>query len=758
MPAANSAVHVFGIRHHGPGSARTLLAALRKLKPDIILVEGPADAQAVLDLAARPDMKPPVALLVYDPAAPYRAAYFPFAHFSPEWQTIRYGFEQGIPVRLIDLPQAHRLAILAEQEALSETVSNEANAEDEAETTENEQVRHDPLGELAQAAGYDDSERWWEELIEHRRNGADLFEAVLEAMTAMREAMTTPADELGLLREAYMRQSLRAAMREGFERIAVVCGAWHAPVLLPDRLPPVSEDRALLKGLKKIKVVATWIPWTHGRLTTVGGYGAGIRSPGWYQYLWEAEGDIAAGWLTRVARLLRDEDQDASPAQVIDAVRMAETLAAMRRRALPGLEEFNEATLAVFCGGSDKPMQLIREKLIVGETMGHVPADTPLLPLQQDLLAEQKRLRLKAEPVVKVINLDLRKPTHLARSHLLHRLQLLNVPWGLKETSGGQGTFHEDWRLYWYPELALNLIEKSAWGNTILDAAAAFARHVADHAPDLPTLTGLVNTVLLADLPDAIDHVVNRLQAAAALTGDVARLLTALPALADLLSYGNVRQTDFSMVSAVVEGMVTRICIGLPAACVSLADEAAEEMFERLRQGQQALRLLRHPPYLAAWYGVLTGLLDQRGVHGLIRGRAARLLLDGGELSPAALIRHLQLALSPGLSPTAAAAWLTGFLHDSGLVLLHHETLLPLIDDWLMSLLPSDFQAMLPLLRRTFATFTEPERRKLGQRLQSFDTEAGRAAAKSAAQAEQDPARAEAMLPIIAELLGVNRL
>jgi hypothetical protein len=263
---------------------------------------------------------------------------------------------------------------------------------------------------------------------------------------------------------------------------------------------------------------------------------------------------------------------------------------------------------------------------------------------------------------------------------------------------------------------------------------------------------------LLADLPDAIDHVVNRLQAAAALTGDVARLLTALPALADLLSYGNVRQTDFSMVSAVVEGMVTRICIGLPAACVSLADEAAEEMFERLRQGQQALRLLRHPPYLAAWYGVLTGLLDQRGVHGLIRGRAARLLLDGGEHSPAALIRHLQLALSPGLSPTAAAAWLTGFLHDSGLVLLHHETLLPLIDDWLMSLLPSDFQAMLPLLRRTFATFTEPERRKLGQRLQSFDTEAGRAAAKPTTQSEQDPARAESMLPIIAELLGVNRL
>ena len=40
-------------------------------------------------------------------------------------------------------------------------------------------------------------------------------------------------------------------------------------------------------------------------------------------------------WLTRVARLLRDEDLDASSAHVIEAVRLAEALAALRGRPCP---------------------------------------------------------------------------------------------------------------------------------------------------------------------------------------------------------------------------------------------------------------------------------------------------------------------------------------------------------------------------------------------------------------------------------------
>ena len=81
-------VHIFGIRHHGPGSARSVRLALEDLAPDMVLVEGPPDAQDVLPLLAHASMKPPVALLVYASEAPSQAVFYPFATFSPECSPI----------------------------------------------------------------------------------------------------------------------------------------------------------------------------------------------------------------------------------------------------------------------------------------------------------------------------------------------------------------------------------------------------------------------------------------------------------------------------------------------------------------------------------------------------------------------------------------------------------------------------------------------------------------------------------------------
>ena len=107
--------HFFGIRHHGPGSARNLRAALELLRPNAILIEGPPDAESVLSLFANEEMTPPVALLIYAPDDPKKAVFYPFAEFSPEWQAARYGLQNSIPVRFIDLPQTHLFALESEE-------------------------------------------------------------------------------------------------------------------------------------------------------------------------------------------------------------------------------------------------------------------------------------------------------------------------------------------------------------------------------------------------------------------------------------------------------------------------------------------------------------------------------------------------------------------------------------------------------------------------------------------------------------------
>ncbi len=763
---------ILGIRHHGPGSARSVLKALAEIQPDLILVEGPPDAQELLPLAADAGMKPPVALLIYDPAEPRRAVYYPFAEFSPEWQAIRYGLANNVPVRFMDLPQANSLALEIEAETAAATaptveptepLDSAAEADpDEIGTGADEaaaeiaeaalpDIRRDPLRWVAEAAGYGDGERWWEHLVEQRQDSRELFQAILELMTALRTEADaqSPPDQREQQREAAMRTQLRAARKEGRERIAVVCGAWHAPALANP--PPAREDSARLKGLPKRKLAATWTPWTHGRLTHASGYGAGIAAPGFYLHLWESAGEPTTRWLARIAQLLREHDLPASTASVIEAARLAEALAALRDRPRPTLEELNEAAHAVLCHGDATPLRLIEERLLIDERLGEVPDHTPTLPLQQDLQRQQKRLRLPPEASQRLLELDLRKPNDLERSQLLHRLNLLGIAWGRTERASGKGTFKENWRLQWQPELAVTVIEANLWGNTVLDAATARARDLAQRGEQLNRLTELVEQTLLAELPDAIGVVMERLQNVAALTSDIPHLMDSLPPLARVLRYGNVRQTDAGLVGHVVDGLTTRIAIGLPAACGSLDDEAAQAMFGRVRALNAAIGLLQNPEQTAIWQGALMKLADQTGLHGLLAGHACRLLFEQNVLPPLETARRMGLALSLASEPASAAAWLEGFLHGNGLLLLHNDVLWGILDGWVSGLASEAFTQLLPLLRRTFTSFPAPERRQLGERVKHGDAARG----PVAVEADVDAARADWVLPLAARVLGL---
>jgi len=428
-------LHIFGIRHHGPGCARALAAALESLSPDVLLVEGPPEGEDVLHLAASSDMEPPVALLVYQPDKPDAAVFYPFATFSPEWTAIQFSAKHSVPLRFIDLPWQHRFAL---DDAESEQTESEASPEQPTEKTFEQQIIDDPLGVLSQLAGFDDTESWWEQVIEQSQSSDGIFGGIMEIMVELRartadETATGKTRPYESLREAWMRTAIRQAIKEGYEKIAVVCGAWHAPVLdvlaenelQKNLVPPKKDDDNLLKKLPKCKVTTTWTPWTYSRLTYRSGYGAGVAVPGWYDHLWTTPDRAVMRWISRAARLLREESLDASSASVIEAVRLADALAAMRNRPLPGLAEVNEAILTVLCHGDATPLKLIRKRLDTGQRIGRVPVETPSVPLLRDIEREQKQLRMKVSEEIVTLDLDLRKDTDRAKSRLLHRLQLL---------------------------------------------------------------------------------------------------------------------------------------------------------------------------------------------------------------------------------------------------------------------------------------------------------------------------------------------
>ncbi|MFH8347889.1 DUF5682 family protein [Streptomyces sp. NPDC018045] len=921
---------LLGVRHHGPGSARAVRAVLERHEPRALLIEGPPEADALVALAADEAMRPPVALLAHVPAEPGRAAFWPLAEFSPEWVAIRWALAHDVPVRFIDLPAAHSLAFGADGEdpaapcrpalpdGATETDGDGAtDAEDGGADSDDgadgghaggsrdadraAEARIDPVAVLAETAGYDDPERWWEDVIEHRAHrrgngvgsgrghgaGADTrsgvgagagtrsghgngggggyedgdgpqdgpgnggghgngsghgggdggegaagsdplapFEALAEAMEALREAYGTGGHDRDLVREAHMRLRLREARREFGDGIAVVCGAWHVPALT--RRTTVTADRQLLKGLARVKPEVTWVPWTHRRLSRRSGYGAGISSPGWYGHLFSAPDRPVERWMTKAAGLLREEDYAVSSAHVIEAVRLAEALAALRGRPLAGLAEAGDAVRAVFGDGSDVPSALIHDRLVVGDVLGEVPDSAPAVPLQRDITRSQRSLRLKPEASDRELDLDLRKETDTGRSRLLHRLRLLGVPWGEPvRTRASTGTFRESWRLRWEPELSVRAAEAGIWGTTVEAAATAKAESAALGTTALADVTALAERCLLAALPDALPVVMRVLTDRAALDADVGHLAQALPALVRSVRYGDVRGTDAVALGEVATGLAERIFVGLPPACTGLDADGAADMRRHLDATHHAVGLLdegstsgpKAPAGTASgnvveaeavggravglgagaeavlatgaapgsgteagsgdrgggglrerWAVVLWKLAERESVPGLLRGRAVRLLLDDGRLGTGDAERLMGLALSPGTPPAGAAGWIEGFAGGDagGLLLVHDERLLALVDDWLSHVPADAFTVVLPLLRRTFAEFDAGARRMLGELIRRGPARPnGPYPGQDAGRADQEAAvpgfgpgldrdRAAAVLPTLRFLLGLT--
>ncbi|MEU2747909.1 DUF5682 family protein [Streptomyces collinus] len=766
---------LLGVRHHGPGSARAVRAALEEVRPRVVLIEGPPEADALIPLAADEEMRPPVALLAHAVDEPGRSAFWPLAGFSPEWVALRWALEHHVPARFIDLPATHTLARGRQEDEAGtegERPPTAGTAPDGDTGPGSAELRIDPLGVLADAAGYDDPERWWEDVVEHRGTEEDdalaPFTALEEAMGALRETFGSGGHDRDLVREAYMRLQVRAAQREFEDGVAVVCGAWHVPALR--QKTTVAADKALLKGLPKVKTDMTWVPWTHRRLARTSGYGAGIDSPGWYGHLFGAPDRPVERWLTKVAGLLRAEDRIVSSAHVIEAVRLAETLAAMRGRPLPGLSETTDAVRAVMCEGSDVPLALIRDRLVVGDELGEVPPSAPAVPLQRDLTRLQRRLRLKPEALERELELDLRKENDAARSRLLHRLRLLGIAWGEPAASrGSTGTFRETWRLRWEPELSVRVAEAGVWGTTVLSAATAKAEADAVGAEGLAGVTGLAERCLLAELPDALPTVMRVLADRAALDTDVGHLAQALPALVRSLRYGDVRGTDTGALAEVAAGLAERVFVGLPPACAALDADAAEEMRGHVDAVHGAVALLGDAPAAGhgrlrgRWQSVLRVLSGRDTVPGVIRGRAVRLLLDDGQLAQDEAALLMGLVLSPGTPPADAAAWIEGFVgggSGGGMLLVHDERLLGLVDAWLTGVPAEAFTDVLPLLRRTFSAYEPGVRRTLGELVRRGPgAGAGATAAGTATRGFAtgfDTERADAVLPVVRLLLGLD--
>ncbi|MEM8740347.1 MAG: DUF5682 family protein [Pseudomonadota bacterium] len=718
MPAK---VSCFGIRHHGPGSARRVLEALDELAPAEVLIEGPADLSHLIPMLDNAQMVPPVALLAYPADDPEQAVFWPFAVFSPEYQAARWALRHHVPVRFIDLPVAWRMPDPSAQTGQTESGS----AADEGAETAPEPgsaVEHDPIGALASAAGYEDGESWWRDVIEENPKPGPVFEALADAMTALRDGLAPPTG-VEAAREAHMRLEIAKARKTATGPVAVICGAWHVPALQAKH--PAKDDRALIKSVPKRKIAATWAPWTAPRLTYQGGYGAGVAAPGWCLHLWQVpRAEQITRWVVRIAHALRGDGQIVSTASLIETERLATTLAALRQRPQPGFEELRDAAIACLCYGNPLVWGSIAKPLLIGAEVGQIPDDVPMAPLLEDLQRQQRAARLKPEALEKDLALDLRSESGLFRSTLLHRLAALSVPWGrLSDAGKSRGTFRERWELRWEPEYAVELVENLVYGATIAQAAAGRVRARMGEAASLGALADLVFQAMTAQLGDAAETGIALLGARAGQTSDCTEMLTALPPLADTLRYGKARATDTQHLGALFDKIAVQGALALPYAARGLDADAADALREIVQNADAAIRLIEDRSGLAAqWHKALTLIVADGQASAPIAGLAARLLYEAGQMSTEEAVLHLSRMLSPGVAVADAAGFFGGFLEGAAQRLLYDDQLRDCVDRWISGLEDDEFIAHLPLFRRIFALMDRTERKRLMDALFSGST------------------------------------
>jgi len=748
-------LHILGIRHHGPGSARSVCNALASIQPDCILIEGPPDANTIIAQLQHADFKPPVALLLNTPVQKEvrsQAVFYPFAEFSPEWQALQYALRKQVAVEFMDLPLQHRFALekqwaeqrLQQEQVLADEQEVELNQQDDIEPEHNlEQhylsIRRDPIQLLAEQAGYQDSERFWEHLVEQQPHAGQMFTAISDAMAALRDHLLSQQPEnytsedqlLEQYREAYMRKVIKQAEKQGYQKIVVICGAWHAPILA-DLKAQNKADTALLKGLPKVKVDAAWIAWTHGRLSRDTGYGAGVNAVGWYTHLWkhyqhaldtDVDGEkITIDWLSQFAHALRQAGHDASSAQIIDAVQLIQALLQLRGRRIPDLEDLFEVIRSVLNHGLDLP-QPVLAKLLEDEQLGQVPDELIELPIQKDFLQQVKHFRLKLEAPHRDITLDLREAFDLAKSQFLHCVKLLGLAWAeLTSTGAKQGNFKEIWQLSWQPESSLYLNEMSLWGNSIQLATQSYLENQIKQCEDVAQIAQLIENILLSGLDQSLNLALDKLNELTTQHQDPSIILATLKPLITAIRYGSVRKFSMQHLHQLVEHLAIRLMLSLPNYCVQLNAEMAQQFAQQLQALYELLEQLQKDELQQLWQDTLQQLLYLEQMQGYLHGCCVRLAREQQLIDVEQTQGFLSRALSIGQTADYSAAWFEGFLTHQALLLIHEQSLWDAVSQWVNQLQEQQFIELLPILARTASSFSPAEAQQLIQKVTQKST------------------------------------
>lgn len=728
----------FGVRHLSPSAAFHLRRLLDDVRPRLVLLEAPVDLEPLLPDIARPETRPPIAMLAYTRETPIRSLLYPLTEYSPEYQAILWAREHDVPCRLMDLPSDVLLALPPEWAGTEEADDEDDEAWD---------AGHDDAGQGDAGDGPDEAVRADDE---HRREREELFwERVLEqaadvetyrrGVAAYGEQLRRWEESGGLgtrhdhaetrIREAHMRRILERAVAAGVpaERVVVVTGACHLEGLRT--VPPMTD--AELKALPRRPSSGTLMPYTFHRLSTRSGCGAGAGAPAYASLIWQGLHRRERLWparayLARIARLLRQAGEPVSAADVIEAVRLADALALLRDCAVPALPDLRDAAVTCLGGGSFARIRRAVEETEIGTVVGALPERVSRTSLQDDFDRCLRALKLERfrTPIPQELSLDLRENRRvmsaksaflgLRRSFFLHRLRVLGVSFA---TLGNRTSPRAElWEVHWMPETEIELVECSLMGNSIRQAAASHFRRELAGATSPARVAEILEDIFVCGMGTELHRAAAALQSMSVEATDLSDLATTANRLSFVLRFGSIRRLDTRALEPLLQQIFLRCCLLLPAAC-NCDDRAAGAIMTGMGLLDTVARAHAFLD-VDAWRRALDDEAERdEGGNASLSGFAAAILLERGRMPDDRLQQLISRRLSAGTPVDRSAGWFVGLARKNRHALLPRRPLWEGLSHYVDSLDDEAFKWALLILRRTFADFSAGEKNAIAEML-----------------------------------------
>ncbi|MEK4296031.1 DUF5682 family protein [Paenibacillus sp. FSL R5-0914] len=732
-------VHIFGVRHLSPGGAQHLLSFLHEIEPTAVLIEGPSDATPEIRHVINMTTKPPIAILAFTEEVPVRTALWPLALYSPEYQAMRWAEQQGAYTAFIDLPSSVVIALQDIRTKSRDSVeqSDESEVNNTGEKAPEEVSLYDRVAELAGELDYD---MYWERNFEHNTNKGAYQEAIISFSSQMRQISEENERHNNVIeyahntiREAYMRRQVQDTIAAGHQpnKIVVVCGAYHAAALA-DLASGMSDEE--IDALPSLNSKLTLMPYTYYKLSSLSGYGAGNLAPHYYQMMWErmmngSLEDLPNHYLSTVARYLRNTGTHRSTAEIIEAVRLAESLAALHGGSAPTLRDLRDAALTLLGRGE---LSVIAEALArtdIGTAIGELAEGISQTPIQDDLNRQLKRLKLEKykTPVANDLELDLRENRRVSseeaayldlnRSFLFHRLRLLGIDLVNIRASGQTGaTWAEHWVMKWSPEVEIQVVESTLLGETIEIASAYVLQQKLDGSSTIAEASALIRTAYECGMIHQMEAGRQTLQRLAVDTRDVVQIAASIHELSLLIQYGDVRRIDTKPLIPLLEQLFRRACLFLLDAS-QCNDEASGEMLKAMNILNQAA--IAHSEELdeLLWIQELKHLSERDDCNPRLSGVACSILLERNAMTAQQCSEEVSRRLSPGIPAELGAGWFEGMSMRNRYVLLSRLSLWEQLNEYINSLDDEEFVRALVFLRRAFSTFERREKTMIAELL-----------------------------------------